>query len=114
MGLRLENGDLVLEAIIDALLLLEVEGRVCRPRDLSMSEKVPVGWLLFRFSFSFIQDSRSSFHLRVTFISLRIEQALSALSACLATRIFPVMLFPSSSGLPLFSESDLPFCGKAC
>ncbi len=56
--LCLEDSDFVLEAVIDALLLLEVEGGVCTPGDLSMRREVHVGWL-FRFYFSFIHDSRS-------------------------------------------------------
>jgi hypothetical protein len=70
-----------------------------------------VGWL-FRFSFSFIHDSRSSFHFRVTFISVSIELALSARNACFATKIFPVILFGGcySSCLRLLMDSDRGFC----
>jgi hypothetical protein len=93
LGLRLEYGNLVLEAVVDSLFLFEIEGCICSPRDLSIRREVPVGWLLFKFSFYFIQDSRNSFHLRVTFISVKIDEALSALRACFATNILPVMLF---------------------
>ena len=115
LGLRLEYGDLVLEAVVDPLFLFEIEGCICSPRDLSIRGKVPVGWLLFKFSFYFIQDSRSSFHLRVTFISVRIDEALSALRACFATNILPVMLLGGYySGLRLLRESDRGFCSICC
>ena len=111
MSLRLENGDFVLKPIIDALFLLQIERGVCAPRDLSIRKAVHVGWLC-RFSFSFIQDSLSSFHFRVTFISVKIEDALSARIACLATNIFPVILLAgaSSSCLRLLIDSERGFC----